>query len=338
MDTALREQLLTPPDGPVEVVIDTDVTNEIDDQFALAWALLRPDRLTVRALTACPYSLGEEGFAAPGLVGEHELAEVIARRDDRTVSTQEGMLLAAQECRTIAALAGVDVPVVHGAGRYLPDQTTPVRSDAAELIVELASEPRERPLHVLAIGCATNLASALLLDPTIQDKVVLVWTSAYPTYWPYSNASYNLVQDLPAGRVLFDSGAPLVYLPGYHIGEQLRTTLPELREYVRGRGPLGDYLYALAEQSLFFGRRPGASKVIWDLIAVAYAVDPALLSTRLVRSPRLGSDLRWQDARPDRHVVREAHALDRDGIYGDLFRVLAGQDGARADGVTGTRR
>jgi len=36
----------------MRLVIDTDCANEIDDQFALAWALLSPERLTVEATVA----------------------------------------------------------------------------------------------------------------------------------------------------------------------------------------------------------------------------------------------------------------------------------------------
>ena len=35
----LREQRLALPTGRRRIVIDTDTANEIDDQFALAWAL-----------------------------------------------------------------------------------------------------------------------------------------------------------------------------------------------------------------------------------------------------------------------------------------------------------
>ena len=320
----LRERLLAPPDGPVDVVVDTDATNEIDDQFALAWALRSPDRLRVQAVYACPYSLGEQGFAAPGLVTDLERVRVRQRRDERVVSPEQGMRLAAQECRTIARLAGTDVPVLEGATRYLPDSRTPVASPAAEHLVELAGQDRERPLHVLGMGCATNLASALLLDPSIAARVVMVWTAAYPSFWPYPNASYNMVQDLPAARLLFDSGVPLVYLPGYYVGEQLRVSLPELQQNLAGTGELGDYLVDLAERSVFLGRVPGATKTIWDLVDVAYALEPALLSTRLVPSPVLGQDLRWQPGDADRHVVREAHGLDRDGIFAALYRAVAG--------------
>jgi hypothetical protein len=36
----------------------------------------------------------------------------------------------------------------------------------------------------------------------------------------------------------------------------------------------------------------------------------------------LAADLRWEDAGPDRHLMREAWGVDRDAVFGDLFRVL----------------
>ena len=44
------------PHLPARVVIDTDAANEIDDQFALAWALLSPAQLHVEAVYAAPFS------------------------------------------------------------------------------------------------------------------------------------------------------------------------------------------------------------------------------------------------------------------------------------------
>ena len=49
-------QRLQPPQGPVRVVIDTDTANEIDDQYALAWALLSQDQLKIEGMYAEPYS------------------------------------------------------------------------------------------------------------------------------------------------------------------------------------------------------------------------------------------------------------------------------------------
>ena len=327
LDPAVRARLLEPPSGLVDVVLDTDATNEIDDQFALVWALLRPDRLRVVGIHAAPYSHEDELVGSGSLVTELERSRfeaTLARWDgELATSAAEGVRRAAQECRDVVSLVGSSAPVLDGSAAFLPDESTPVRSDAAEHLVELAHQERESPLQVLAIGAATNVASALLLDPTIREELVVVWTSAYPSFWPYENASFNLNQDVAAGRVLLESGVPFTYLPGYYVGEQLRVSLPELEQHARGRGPAGDYLYSLAAGSPFLGTKIGATKVIWDLVNVAWVLDPSWLRTGLVPTPRLGADLRWEDGGPDRHVMREAWGVDRDAVFGDLFRVLA---------------
>ena len=332
MDPELRTRLLESRPGVLDVVIDTDVTNEIDDQFAIVWALLRPDRLRVRALHAAPYSHATHLVNDPALVTELERAhidELVAEFGSlMTLDPADGVAKAAAECRALSTLCGVDVPVVDGSPMFLPSPTVPVSSDAVDNLLALAHEDRDGPLYVLAIGAATNVASALLADPTVRDRLVVVWTSAYPSFWPRPNASFNLVQDLHASRVLLESGVPFVYLPGYYVGEQLRVSLAELRDHVRGHGPIGDHLYDLAESSPFLGTARGASKVMWDLVCVAWALEPAWLSTGMVSTPRLAADLRWEDVGPARHMMLEATGVDRDAVYRDLFRVI-GEHSAR---------
>ena len=48
-------QRLDPPQGPVDVVLDTDTFNEVDDQFALSYLLAWRERLRVQALYAAPF-------------------------------------------------------------------------------------------------------------------------------------------------------------------------------------------------------------------------------------------------------------------------------------------
>lgn len=307
-------------DRVLDVVIDTDPMNEIDDQFAIAWALLRPDRLRVRALHAAPWVSDEKVYAETDPDVDRPRHE---QRTRPSVQPAEGQRQASAELVRLVELTGVDVPVVPGADRFMADAASPVLSPAVDSLIALAHEPREDPLYVLGIACATNIASALVVDPTIASKICVVWTSAQPTFWPGPVASYNLTLDVPAARVLFDSGVPLVYLPGYYVGEELRTTRSELKEHVRGRGIVGDYLWSTWEEHwMTRSRQPGFSKVIWDLINVAYVVDPSWLTTHVVTSPRLTGDLHWTQE-PGRHVIREALDVDRDAIFGDLFRVLA---------------
>ena len=54
-----NEQLsnnLKTPIGKNKLILDTDTANEIDDQFALTWALLSKDKIDLLGVTAEPYS------------------------------------------------------------------------------------------------------------------------------------------------------------------------------------------------------------------------------------------------------------------------------------------
>ena len=54
IDVARLVERLQHPNGPCDVVIDTDTANEIDDQFAIVHALLS-DVLNVEAIYAAPF-------------------------------------------------------------------------------------------------------------------------------------------------------------------------------------------------------------------------------------------------------------------------------------------
>lgn len=315
------------PAGVLEVVIDTDLTNEIDDEFALVYALLSPERLNVRAIHAAPYSL------SPGLVEAGALSELGVRLlilqletlglDLSVTPIREpgpSMERAYGRAQQINELMERSVDIRRGSNRFLDGQRVPVDSDAARNLIALANETREGKLYVVAQGALTNVASALLLDPSIAEHVVVVWTSAYPSYWPRRNASFNLVQDVEAARVVFESGATVVYLPGYFVGEKLRVTRPEMVEYVQGRGAVGDYLFELYDGHPLFGHY-AHSKVIWDMVSVAYLVEPAWFLDESRAPLTLDADLRW--APGSGASVREVLDVDRDRIFRDFYDKLA---------------
>ena len=71
------------------------------------------------------------------------------------------------------------------------------------------------------------------------------------------------------------------------------------------------------------GRPPHAahSWVIWDVINVAWLLQPDWVPSTLVRTPLLTADRRWRAA-PGSHLMREAHSVARDAIFGDFFAKL----------------
>jgi inosine-uridine nucleoside N-ribohydrolase len=319
-DVWYRRRLADPPACP-RVVIDTDAANEIDDQFALAWALLAPERLRVEAVYAAPFSFAHR---------RRDLGRELA--DPRPFDPPgEGMRRSFDEIVRVFGRCGVPSTgrVLAGATDYLGAPATPQDSAAArDLVARAMTTPEDECLYVLAMGCVTNIASALLLEPLIADRLVVVWTSGYPSHAPHVNHSFNLEQDLAASMHLLDCGVPLVYLPGFHVGAQLRLSLPEIERWVRGQGAIGDYLHHLYTHNplwelqgidSFFAH----SWVIWDLICVAWLLEPTWVPTAWMRTPGLAPDKRWIASDASRPLMREAHAVRRDAIFGDFFRTLA---------------
>jgi purine nucleosidase len=354
IDDETRLARLAPPTGKVSIILDTDMANEIDDQFTLAWAFLRPDVIDLQAVIAEPFSFahhrepllqaeqrrkepdGESG-GEPVLLEQYDvwaerLATVGTAVSDLSFSSvAEGIDLSVRETYRVFEAAGADPEglVFRGSDQYMVDVTTPVASEGVDRIVELA-RAAEDIVYVVAIGCITNVASALLIAPDIADKIVVLWTSGYPSTDHRSNKpSLNLVQDVHATRVVLESGVPYIYMPGYLIGQQLTVSQPEMHEWVRGTGPLGDLLVDLYDNNPLYPMfgidgHFGRTWVIWDLICLAWLIDPALVPTVLRPTPELAGDLRWdlQNAE-NRPLMREAIGVNRDGIFRDLFAKLS---------------
>jgi inosine-uridine nucleoside N-ribohydrolase len=320
-DDAWYERRLASPAGPVRLVIDTDAANEIDDPFAIAWALLRPDRLRVEGLYATPYS-----FA-------HRRAQMAVQQDPQFDPPDVGMERSHAAILAVFDKLGLDAAgrVHRGSTRYLESLDEPERSEATDhLIATAMAMPDDEPLYVVAIGCATNVANALLLEPRIAERIVVVWTSGYPSHAPQVNDSFNLEQDLIASQWLLDSGVPHVYLPGFHVGAQLRLSLPEMERWVKGRGAIGEHLFDLYTHNplwdlLGITSFEAHSWVIWDLINIAWLIEPAWVPSEIVHTPWLRDDKRWR-ADTARHPMREAHGVQRDAIFGAFFEALRTAD------------
>lgn len=337
---------LDPPSGRVRLLIDTDTANEVDDQFAIAWALFRSDRLKIEAITAEPYSFrhhlgplraAEAAIRAGKVHDEHMLggfqgwinrlhAQGRTVDDLDLVGPAEGMEQSHAEILRVCAACGVTPPVHRGASRYSTHDGDIVWSAAAEAIVDLA-KTGDPPLYIAAMGCVTNIAAALWRAPEIADRIVVIWTSAYPSHAPHSvRPSLNLVQDVPSSRALFDLAVPLVYLPGYHVGAQLKISLPEMERFVAPRGAIGALLQDLylnnpLHKMFALTDTVRRTWVIWDMICIAWLLDPGWVPTFLTTAPVLTDDLHWHKA-PDRHLIREAYDVQRDEIFLDFYNAL----------------
>ncbi len=286
-------QKLALPDGRLNIVIDTDTYNEVDDQFALVYALRSQERLGVEAIYAAPFF------------------------NKRSKSPADGMLKSYDEIIKILGKMSYEAPnnfVKKGSDRYLESLDTPCNSEAAQDLIERAMAAKDT-LYVVAIGAVTNVASALLLQPKIAEKIVVLWLGGHAFHWP-DTFEFNLKQDVLSANVVFGSRVPLVLFPCKGVVSHFSTTLPELKANINKSSAIGRYLISIVEDYSF--GRSVYSKVIWDAVTIAYLNNEALTSSRIVPSPIAGEDFKWRFD-DSRHPIKYIWSIDRDAIYADLF-------------------
>ena len=298
IDHATTVSLLEPPGGACSVIIDTDTWNEIDDQFAIIHALMSP-QLNIETIQAA-------GFHA-------------AVRN--TNSFEHGMELSYEEILRVLELSPVpyDGPVLHGSRQTMTENDgAPVPSEAADNIITRAMQERDETLYVLALGALTNVASAILLEPRVRERICVVALGGWPRH-ASDFRDFNFLQDMTAAQAVFDSGVALVQVTGFGVSELLSTTRWEMAQHVKGRGAIGDHLFQIYED--FVEDYPGRGKPIWDIAPVAWLLNSGWFRTHIEAAPILGDDLRYIHV-PTRHPMRVVDWLDRSAIFSDFFNNL----------------
>ena len=295
-ETLIRR--LQPPKGRLRVVIDTDTFNEVDDQFALVYALHSPERLTVEAIYAAPFTNKRAATPASGMQQSYDeilrLLALMNRRPDDLVHS--------------------------GSTDYVGPSLAPQRSPAAlDLIERAMSATPDDPLYVVGLAALSNIASALLIEPEIVRNIVIVWLGGHAPYWP-NTYEFNLRQDVAAARLVLDCGVPLVLVPCEGVTRMLSVSVAELERYLEPTGPVGAFLTERVRT--YKADHAGWSKPIWDMAPIAYLNDATWAPGDLIHSPVLNDACTWS-ADMSRHLIRCVRFVHRNRVFSDFFRKMA---------------
>lgn len=302
LEDALLIKRLEKPAKRVDVVLDTDTCNEIDDQFALAYLIKSDEKLNLKAIYAAPFFNHHSESPKDGMEKSYQeilkILELMERKEYCEVTYK-------------------------GSGAYLPDEKTPVESPAARDLVRRAMErPEDDPLYVIAIGAITNIASAILMEPEIIRRIVVVWLGGNALDW-HDNREFNAFQDVAADRIVFGCGVPLVQLPCMGVVSSFATTGPELEYWLKGKNRLCDYLVTnTVQEAAMFTKKKCWSRIIWDVTAVAWLLDEEFMLDRLEHSPIPEYDDKWGFDKT-RHLMKYVYAINRDAVFEDLFNKLS---------------
>lgn len=302
IDNARLIRRLEKPKGRVDVVIDTDTYNEIDDQYALSYLIKSDEKLDLKAIYAAPFF------------------------NEKSTGPADGMEKSYREIMNVLTLLereDLKEHVYRGSTEYLPSETEPVISDAAKDLAERAMNyTEEHPLYVVAIAAITNVASALLLNPDIKNRIVLIWLGGNATNWPDSK-EFNLYQDVAGARIVFGCGVPLVQLPCMGVVSAFTTSGPELEYHLRGKNKLCDYLVNVTTtEAVACNGGPVWTRPIWDVTAVAWLLDGDFEEDCLIHSPIPEYDNRYAFD-DNRHFIKYVYHIKRDKLFADLFAKLS---------------
>jgi inosine-uridine nucleoside N-ribohydrolase len=155
---------------------------------------------------------------------------------------------------------------------------------------------RGRPLTVLVIGAATDVASALLADPSLSERIEIV-AMAF-SQWPAGGDLFNVKNDVKAWQVLLESPAPIVVADSAVALDHLRLSRERVQSLLGDRGKPGRYLASLLTDWLErqgnlvqMVTRDRNSWPVWDEATVAYLL--GLTTTEAHPRPRLRDDLKF---------------------------------------------
>lgn len=248
-------------------LIDTDTGS--DDAVALVMALKHPD-VTVEAVTIVAGNVPLEQGAQNALY-TLELC-------GSTVPVFRGAgtpllcpAVGAEEVHGLDGMGDIGLPL---SGRE------PAPGHAVDVLVErINASPGE--LTLVALGPLTNVALALLKDPSISVKVrgcVMMGGTGQGPGNVTPVAEYNIWADPEAAKVVFESGMPLTMV-GWDISCGYAVFGPEDSARLRGIGtPLAEFCVDI-QRVLDEWARENTRLAGFDLpdpIAMAVALDPAV--------------------------------------------------------------
>lgn len=295
---------LSVPNGCIDIIMDTDAYNEIDDQFAISYLIKHQEKFKIKGFCAAPFL------------------------NARVSTVSEGMRKSYEEILNLLSLTNNDELksiVFKGSEDYLKDEHTPIHSDASAFIANHANEyNQERPLYIIAIGAITNIASAILQNPEMINRCVVIWLGGHAIHCNNGANEFNMRQDIAAARVVFDSGIPLVMLPCKGVVDRLLTSKYELEHWLSGKNKLCDYLFLhTVEEAESYAKDRPWTRVIWDISAVAWLLNEnnRYMKDKLISCPVPEYDKHYAFD-DNRRLIKYVYEINRDAIFEDLFHSL----------------
>jgi purine nucleosidase len=241
---------------PAAVLFDTDIGTDIDDAYALALFVHRPDFELLGVTTVSSDAVARARLAAKLLhIAGGKWAEV---------PVYAGLSTPVQYMKQVEWAHGFRSSSLHESGGIE--------------FMRRTIESRPGDVTIIAVGELTNVAALLDSDPGIAKKIraiALMGGAIYRGYAPGSKPEpeWNIRSNAKAAQRVFTSGVPLLVAPLDSTAD-LKLT-PEMRVSIFSSGtPLNDALGALDQIWRYTNHWKGDQPTLFDVLAIEL-VSPA---------------------------------------------------------------
>lgn len=252
------------------IILDTDPG--VDDALAFLLTFSSPE-INVEAVTTVDGNVNAE----KGTRNARQLLEFLSRSDVPVArGAEHPMLRPMGNAESFHGKTGLMDAV-------LPEPKMKIdKRNAARLIID-ESNRLGKELTLVAIGPLTNIAAAILADPTIPEKVggLVIMGGAFGLT-PYGTgnanavAEFNIWHDPDAAKLVFDSGVPVTCIgldttmhTDYRMSKQMYA------EMIAKKGKRSKLIEGLC--GALVERYNGLS--LHDPMALAYVADPTMFKT-----------------------------------------------------------
>ncbi len=285
-----------------DVILDCDAYNDIDDQYAIAFAA-GSDRLRLLAVGAVLFN----NYRCSGFEDGMRKSYDEAVKELRLIG-RDG---------EVRANLGCPVPLTQlGEGEY-------GESEASDYIISAALASEEL-LYVIATGAATNVASAIMKCPEIKEKLCVVWVGCNDIRYDGEAGDFNVWQDVVAGRYLLNCGVPLVLLPALGpegTGTQMLRGTQETLDIISGDSPAAHYFRCELPELAYPGET-GWTHRFWDIAGVGVLHNVSAFDLSVITAPRMRLDGAWA-FEEGRHEIIYMNSLDAQPIFDDTFSCIS---------------
>lgn len=310
-----------PAAGPQKVIIDTDPGT--DDAIAIMLALTSPE-LDVRALTVVPGNVE----AKQGLENALKLASLANRCDIAIAGGAQHplfqKLITAQFWHGANGFANVDLP---------PTKCKTDPRFAPDLIIQMIHD-NPHQITLLPIGPLTNIALALLKDPSIVPlvKEVIIMGGSISGGNVNAAAEANIFNDPEAAQIVFQAGWPLTMV-GLDVGDKTLYGHAQLDQLSKTHGPLNDFAVQVLTFLLGLEAKygSGGGTPMYDPLAIGEAIDSSILTKTAMH---VDVETRGDYTRGET-VANRRGGIERNVLHGDHYEI-EGLDPVKANARVAT--